>query len=55
MARIIQEYVKKPLAEELLFGELADGGHVKISVDPDDGLMLETEKAVKELEHLSES
>ncbi len=55
MARIIQEYVKKPLAEELLFGELADGGHVRISVDPNDCLMLETEKPVKELEHLRES
>lgn len=28
MARLIQENVKKPLAEELLFGKLVDGGHV---------------------------
>ena len=28
MARIIQEHVKKPLADELLFGKLANGGHV---------------------------
>ena len=26
MARIIQEHIKRPLAEELLFGSLADGG-----------------------------
>ena len=28
MARLIQENIKKPLAEELLFGKLAHGGHV---------------------------
>ncbi len=32
MARLIQESIKKPLANDLLFGELAHGGHVKISV-----------------------
>ena len=31
MARVIQEYIKKPLAEELLFGKLEHGGIVKIS------------------------
>jgi ATP-dependent Clp protease ATP-binding subunit ClpA len=31
MARVIQEHIKKPLAEQLLFGELAQGGHVRIS------------------------
>ena len=30
MARIIQEHIKKPLADELLFGKLANGGHVKL-------------------------
>ncbi len=30
MARIIQEKIKKPLAEELLFGKLEHGGHVKV-------------------------
>jgi len=33
MARVIQENIKKPLAEELLFGKLADGGLVRISVE----------------------
>ncbi len=32
MARTIQDYIKKPLAEELLFGKLAKGGHITISV-----------------------
>jgi ATP-dependent Clp protease ATP-binding subunit ClpA len=33
MARVIKEQIKKPLAEELLFGVLEGGGHVLISVD----------------------
>lgn len=33
MARLIQESIKKPLANDLLFGELAHGGHVRISVE----------------------
>ncbi|MBT05762.1 MAG: ATP-dependent Clp protease ATP-binding subunit ClpA [Rhodospirillaceae bacterium] len=32
LARVIQEQIKKPLAEELLFGRLATGGHIKILV-----------------------
>jgi len=32
LGRVIQEYIKKPLAEELLFGQLAKGGVVKVSV-----------------------
>ncbi len=31
MARLIQEKVKKPLADELLFGKLVHGGQVKVS------------------------
>jgi ATP-dependent Clp protease ATP-binding subunit ClpA len=31
MARLIQEKIKKPLAEELLFGELEHGGYVSIT------------------------
>ena len=30
MARLIQEQIKKPLAEELLFGRLSKGGRVKV-------------------------
>jgi ATP-dependent Clp protease ATP-binding subunit ClpA len=32
LARIIQEHIKKPLAEELLFGKLVKGGTVSVSV-----------------------
>jgi len=32
LARVIQETIKKPLAEELLFGKLAKGGVVKVGV-----------------------
>ncbi|MDH3971374.1 MAG: ATP-dependent Clp protease ATP-binding subunit ClpA [Gammaproteobacteria bacterium] len=35
MARTIQQYIKKPLAEELLFGELAHGGHLIIHLGED--------------------
>lgn len=54
MARIIQEQIKRPLAEELLFGSLAKGGHVKIVVGDDDNLELIAEPVLKELEHLPE-
>lgn len=33
MARLIEEQIKKPLAEELLFGKLSNGGHVKVTAD----------------------
>jgi ATP-dependent Clp protease ATP-binding subunit ClpA len=33
MARVIQEHIKKPLAEELLFGRLAKGGHLVIRAE----------------------
>ncbi|WP_108813991.1 ATP-dependent Clp protease ATP-binding subunit ClpA [Loktanella sp. Alg231-35] len=32
LGRVIQEYIKKPLAEELLFGKLVKGGIVKVGV-----------------------
>jgi ATP-dependent Clp protease ATP-binding subunit ClpA len=32
LARVIQEHIKKPLAEELLFGKLAKGGLVRVCV-----------------------
>jgi ATP-dependent Clp protease ATP-binding subunit ClpA len=32
LARVIQELIKKPLAEELLFGKLAKGGSVKVTL-----------------------
>jgi ATP-dependent Clp protease ATP-binding subunit ClpA len=35
MARVIRNHIKKPLANELLFGELVGGGSVAITVDND--------------------
>ena len=32
LSRVIQEYIKKPLAEELLFGKLVKGGSVKVTL-----------------------
>jgi ATP-dependent Clp protease ATP-binding subunit ClpA len=36
MARVIQEHIKKPLADEVLFGKLKGGGHVRVIVDKDE-------------------
>ena len=52
MARVIQEHIKRPLAEELLFGSLAEGGHVRVDVGGDGELKLEAEPARKELARL---
>ena len=32
LSRVIQEHIKKPLAEELLFGKLVKGGSVKVTM-----------------------
>ena len=48
MARVIQEHIKKPLAEELLFGRLASGGHVLIDADGD-GLVIDFAEATAEV------
>jgi len=36
LGRIIQEHVKKPIADEILFGALKNGGVVKVTLDQDD-------------------
>ena len=36
MARVIQEHIKKPLADEVLFGRLKAGGHVRVVVVKDE-------------------
>jgi len=41
LARVIQENVKKPLADELLFGELQGGGRVRVVVGENDKLDFE--------------
>ena len=45
MSRLIQEKIKRPLAEELLFGKLAKGGHVLISLSEDE-IQIEIEEDV---------
>ena len=46
LSRVIQEHIKKPLADEVLFGKLKSGGIVKVSVEHTEeggsGLMLES-------------
>ncbi len=49
MARLIQDTIRKALADELLFGKLAHGGEVTIDLDEDDKVVLklaEDEQAV---------
>ncbi|MCH5378061.1 MAG: ATP-dependent Clp protease ATP-binding subunit ClpA, partial [Planctomycetes bacterium] len=43
LGRVIQEYIKKPLAEELLFGKLAKGGVVRVDLDDSGALDLKIE------------
>jgi len=54
MARVIQEHIKRPLAEILLFGELADGGDVLIDLADGDELILKPTPNTKKLEHMSQ-
>ncbi|WP_423186746.1 ATP-dependent Clp protease ATP-binding subunit ClpA [Alishewanella sp. d11] len=44
MARVIQEHLKKPLANEILFGALVAGGEVKVSLQ-DNALQFEYQSA----------
>src|SRR5436309_3010096 len=45
MARVIQEHIKKPLADEVLFGKLKGGGHVRVVLVKDEASAeLELEK-----------
>ena len=45
LARVIQESIKKPLADEVLFGRLTKGGHVKVKVGEKDDLVFDIEEA----------
>jgi ATP-dependent Clp protease ATP-binding subunit ClpA len=47
MARLIQDKLKKPLAEMVLFGDLSGGGSVNIFVNNDDELTLEVENELE--------
>jgi ATP-dependent Clp protease ATP-binding subunit ClpA len=47
MTRLVQDKIKRPLADELLFGKLSQGGgHVRVTL-VDDDLMLEMENAAE--------
>ncbi|MFN8694279.1 MAG: ATP-dependent Clp protease ATP-binding subunit ClpA [Holosporales bacterium] len=52
LARVIQEHVKKPLANELLFGKLSNGGSVKVGVK-DGKLTFAVEEAARRKEEQS--
>jgi ATP-dependent Clp protease ATP-binding subunit ClpA len=43
LSRLIQEQIKKPMADELLFGKLKNGGIVKIDIDTNDADKLKFE------------
>lgn len=46
MARLIQDKIKRPLADALLFGALVDGGHVALAIDTaSDSLQLDIQPA----------
>jgi ATP-dependent Clp protease ATP-binding subunit ClpA len=40
MKRVIQEQIKRPLADDLLFGDLAEGGEVVVDAPADEGVEL---------------
>ena len=46
LGRVIQEHIKKPLAEELLFGKLTKGGVVRVAVK-DDAIDLQVQEPQK--------
>lgn len=47
MARVIREHIRRPLAEELLFGSLTGGGHVTVRVDESDELELVAQSLIE--------
>jgi ATP-dependent Clp protease ATP-binding subunit ClpA len=46
MARVIQEHIKKPLADEVLFGKLKGGGHVRVVLVKDEAAADATEEKI---------
>ena len=48
MSRVIQDKVKRPLADELLFGKLVEGGRVTVDVRDGD-LVVETQSEPERL------
>jgi len=46
MSRLIQEKIKKPMAEELLFGALEEGGNVRVILDDNQEIVFEYDSAL---------
>jgi ATP-dependent Clp protease ATP-binding subunit ClpA len=44
MARLIQDTIRKALADELLFGQLVNGGRVLVDIDAEDKVQLTINK-----------
>ena len=53
MQRLIQENIKKPLAEELLFGQFSSKGGVVYVDQKDDGLSLKFKESIKDKDKVS--
>ena len=47
MGRLIQDTIRKALADELLFGRLVNGGKVMIDIGDDDKIKLAFEEAIE--------
>jgi len=54
MARVIQEHIKRPLAEDLLFGKLVGGGNVRVTVTEDGSALQLFTRATDEPELIEE-
>jgi ATP-dependent Clp protease ATP-binding subunit ClpA len=54
MARVIQEHIKRPLAEDLLFGKLVGGGQVRVTVTSDGSQLQLFTRGVNEPELIEE-
>jgi ATP-dependent Clp protease ATP-binding subunit ClpA len=50
MARLIQDTIRKALADELLFGSLAHGGHVTVDLDADEKVVLRFDESAEDTE-----
>ena len=44
LGRVVQEHIKKPLADKLLFGELVMGGEVLIDIKKDEIIIINQNK-----------
>ena len=46
MARLIQDTIRKALADELLFGRLVEGGEVTVTVSDDENVVLQFDESL---------